>query len=200
MLVWRLPRPLLAISSAALGGGLGLREWVLNATVEMAYSRSDPAVHLAELARGLGLGGPGVGLLTGVDVGEVVAAADGGARVWATVGLGSPTQAAAPDGPVPGGPGTVNVVAHLPVLPGPGALVNLIATAAEAKAQAVTDLGLRATGTATDSLTILCEPGGPDAVYGGPRSTWGARLARAVHRAIVVRGADTVPWSDKAAY
>ncbi|GIJ02274.1 adenosylcobinamide amidohydrolase [Spirilliplanes yamanashiensis] len=183
-----------------LGGGLGLRHWVVNATVPMSYHRDDPADHLAELARGLGLRGPGVGLLTGVDVGEVVTADDGGVRVWATVGLGTPTLAAAPDAPAVTRPGTVNVVAHLPALPGPGALVNLVATAAEAKAQAMTDLGLVATGTATDAVTVLCDPDGPAAEYGGPRSRWGARLARAVHRAVVTRGIDTVPWSDRAGF
>ena len=199
LLAWRPESPLLTVSTAVLGGGIGVRHWVINATVPMSYARLDPAVHLGELARGLGLRGPGVGLLTGVDVGEVVAVGDGGVRVWATVGLGTPTQAAAPDGPGPDGPGTVNVVAHVPALPGPGALVNLVATAAEAKAQAMTDLGLTATGTATDAITVLCGPG-PRADYGGPRSAWGARLARAVHRAIVSRGSDTVPWSDRAAF
>jgi adenosylcobinamide amidohydrolase len=199
VLLWRLPRPLLAVSSAALGGGIGLRQWVLNATVPMAYARTDPDAHLAELAGGLGLHGPGVGFLTGVDVGEVVAAADGGVRVWATVGLGAPVRAAAPDDPGAAGPGTVNVVAHLPVRPRPGALVNLVATVAEAKAQALADLGLDATGTATDAVCLLGEPDGPDAEYGGPRSTWGARLARAVHAAVLRRGTRTVPWSDRAA-
>ncbi|MDP9814622.1 adenosylcobinamide amidohydrolase [Spirilliplanes yamanashiensis] len=200
VLVWRPERPLMTVSSAVLGGGLGLRHWVVNATVPMSYHRDDPADHLAELARGLGLRGPGVGLLTGVDVGEVVTADDGGVRVWATVGLGTPTLAAAPDAPAVTRPGTVNVVAHLPALPGPGALVNLVATAAEAKAQAMTDLGLVATGTATDAVTVLCDPDGPAAEYGGPRSRWGARLARAVHRAVVTRGIDTVPWSDRAGF
>jgi adenosylcobinamide amidohydrolase len=37
---------------------------VLNVQVPGSYSRMDPAVHLAELAAGLGLEGEGVGLLT----------------------------------------------------------------------------------------------------------------------------------------
>ncbi|EEP72121.1 hypothetical protein MCAG_02448, partial [Micromonospora sp. ATCC 39149] len=97
LLVWRADRPLLAVSSAPLGGGIGVRHWVVNATVPMSYHRDDPADHLAELAGQLGLDGPGVGLLTGVDVAEVITRTDAGVRVWATVGLGTPVQAAAPD-------------------------------------------------------------------------------------------------------
>ena len=63
--------PLLTISSGPLGGGIGPRHWVVNATVPMSYDRDDPDIHLAEIAAGLGLpDGPGVGLLTGVDVGR----------------------------------------------------------------------------------------------------------------------------------
>src|SRR5688572_24142660 len=87
LLCWRAPRPLHAISSAPLGGGIGPRNWIVNATVPMSYHRDDPADHLAALADQLGLTGPGIGLLTGVDVTEMVAAEDGGVRVWATVGL-----------------------------------------------------------------------------------------------------------------
>lgn len=199
MLVWRADAPLLAVGSAPLGGGIGVRQWVVNATVPMSYHRDDPADHLAELADGLGLDGPGVGLLTGVDVAEVVARTDGGVRVWATVGLGTPVWAAAP---APAAPaqrvGTVNIVVHVPVRLGDAALVNAVATATEAKAQAIWELGLPATGTATDAVTVLCPADGDPAPYGGPRSTWGAPLARAVHAAVLVGGAGTVvPWSDR---
>ncbi|MFC7550286.1 adenosylcobinamide amidohydrolase [Plantactinospora sp. GCM10030261] len=218
LLVWRCARPLLAVSSAPLGGGIGVRHWVLNVTVPMSYDRDDPDRHLAELADGLALRGPGVGHLTGVDVSEAVSATEGGVRLWATVGLGAPIWAAS-DVPVDDGVsdpvdgavapmcrtadptgrvGTVNVVAHLPVRLGEAALVNAVATAAEAKAQALWELGLAATGTATDSVTLLCPADGPVAAYGGPRSRWGAPLARVVHRAVRAGGAaDTVPWSDR---
>ncbi|WP_091667040.1 adenosylcobinamide amidohydrolase [Micromonospora auratinigra] len=199
LLVWRTERPLLAVGTGPLGGGLGVRRWVVNATVPMSYDRDDPAAHLAELAEGLGLDGPGVGLLTGVDVAEVVARTDGGVRVWATVGLGTPVWAAAP---APAAPaqrvGTVNIVVHVPVRLGEAALVNAVATATEAKAQAIWELGLPATGTPTDAVTVLCPADGEPAAYGGPRSTWGAPLARAVHAAVLAGGAGTVvPWSDQ---
>ncbi|MFC3503222.1 adenosylcobinamide amidohydrolase [Micromonospora krabiensis] len=212
VLVWRATAPLRSVSSGPLGGGIGVRRWVLNATVPMSYAREDPADHLAELAGGLGLDGPGVGLLTGVDVAEVVSRTDAGVRAWATVGLGTPVQAAAPAEPAPAEPaaapvgpaapgqrvGTVNIVVYVPARLGDAALVNAVATATEAKAQAIVELGLAATGTPTDAVTVLCPAEGPEFAYGGPRSAWGAPLARAVHAAVLAGGAGpVVPWSER---
>jgi adenosylcobinamide hydrolase len=196
LLVWRLSPPGLAISSGPLGGGIGTRYWLINATVPMSYSRDDPDAHLAELADQLDLDGPGGGLLTGVDVADLVTTAEAGVTVWATVGLGAPIWAAAPPAAGPSRVGTVNVVAYVPVRMSPAALVNAVATVAEAKAQACWELGLAATGTATDATCVICPTRGPVAAYGGPRSTWGGRIARAVHRAIL-DGKDSKPWSDK---
>jgi adenosylcobinamide amidohydrolase len=170
-----------------LGGGIGVRHWVINATVPMSYPRDDPDVHLAGLADGLDLRGPGVGLLTAVDVAEVVCRAYGGVRVWATVGLGDPIWAAA-DGVTAAKVGTINLVVSVPVRLGDAALVNAVATITEAKAHALWDLGLRATGTATDAVTVLCPPDGSPAPYAGPRSEWGSRIARAAHQAVRVGG------------
>jgi adenosylcobinamide amidohydrolase len=199
MLVWRLPGPLLAISSAPLGGGIGRRDWVVNATVDLAYGRDDPDVHLASLADDLGLTGAGVGLLTAVDVAEVIRTVDEGVVVWSTVGLGTPLPAAAPASLTVDAPGTVNIVAYVPARLGDAALVNAVATVTEAKAQALTELGIAATGTATDAVTVLCAPTGPVEAYGGPRSRWGARLARAVHEGVLERGRaylqSGLPWS-----
>ncbi|WP_116068073.1 adenosylcobinamide amidohydrolase [Asanoa ferruginea] len=199
LLVWRLPAPMRAISSAPLGGGIGQREWVINATVPMSYARDDPHAHLTSLASGLGLDGSGVGLLTGVDVTQRVVAADGAAEVWATVGLGAPILAAAErEIPRQQTPGTINIVAFAGVRLSDAALVNAVATITEAKAQALWELGLAATGTATDAVAVLCPTDGPAEPYGGPLSPWGARLARAAHRAILEGGSrPKIPWSER---
>ncbi|GIF18001.1 adenosylcobinamide amidohydrolase [Actinoplanes tereljensis] len=205
LLVWHLPDPALAISSATLGGGVGECHWLINATVPMSYDRDDPAIHLSEIAAGLHLAGRGVGLMTGVDVADVVAETDAGVRLWATVGLGAPIQAYAPaegrsavDAPPVG---TINVVAWVPQRLSEGALVNAIATITEAKTQAIRDLGLPATGTATDAICVLCPPTGPEAPYGGPRSRWGEPLARTAYRAVCRGGevnlAGTQSWSER---
>lgn len=202
LLLWRFPEPLLAVSSAVLGGGTGPREWLVNASVAMSYARPDPDAHLAALAAELGLTGPGVGMLTGVDVADVVAADDDGVRVHATVGLGAPIQAASSETGFGHRAGTVNIVVCVPQRLGDGALINMVATVAEAKAQALRDLGLAATGTATDAVCVLCPLSGEAAPYGGPRSRWGAPVARAVHQAVLEGGAVNLAtgrsWSARA--
>lgn len=189
VLVARFPAPVRAVSSAPLGGGLGLRRWALIAQVLPSYVRRDPDAHLEEMATGLGLTGRGVGMLTAADLqANGRRRADGGVEVLATVGLGHPIRAAVPAGaekePVAG---TINVVAWVPVRLSDAALVNAVATATEAKSQALADLGLDATGTATDAVCIACPPSGVPEPFGGPRSPWGSRLARAVHSAVLGR-------------
>ena len=187
LLVWRFPRPRLTVSSGPLGGGIGRRHWVINAQVPHSYARLDPDAHLVELATGLGLEGPGVGMLTAVDVRAARRAEDGGAVVRVSVGVTVPTWAAAPDEPVLGGgraPGTINVVGIVPERLSDAALVNAVMAVTEAKAQALWDVGIEATGTASDAVCLVCPDDGPAQGFGGPRSRWGSRLARAVHRAV----------------
>ena len=157
----------------------------MNATVPNGYDRLDPDVHLAELATALGLEpGAGTGFLTAVDVREAVHREDNGVAVTVTTGIGThPTWAA---GPVEAHEptGTINAVCWLPVRLSPAALVNAVATVAEAKAQALFEAGVPGTGTPTDAIAVLCPPDGPAEPFGGPRSTIGGALARAVHGAV----------------
>ena len=189
VLVWRFPAPVRAVASTVLGGGLGERRWVTNATVPLDYREPDPAAHATRIADGLGLSGAGAALLTGADVRGFLAHEDGGAELVATVGLDAVTQAAAPHGEHERWrPGTVNVVAWVPEPVADAALVNLVATVAEAKAQAFAAAGIAATGTPSDAVVVLCPASKPadddEHRYGGPRSTWGARVARAAFAAI----------------
>jgi adenosylcobinamide amidohydrolase len=182
----------MCLASGPLGGGLGLRTWVVNATVDTGYARMDPDLHLLGIAHDLDLALPGVGMLTAVDVGEAVTAEDGGVHVVATVGLGHPTWAAAPDGDLRrADPGTINIAAWVPVPLSPAALVNSALTITEAKVQALWAYGVEATGTATDATCVASVGNGRPEPYGGPRSTWGARLARAVYAAV---GEGTAAW------
>jgi len=191
MVAWRPGPGWTMISSAVLGGGLGPREWVLNAQVPGHYSRIDPAVHLAEIAAGLGLSGPGVGLLTAAQVTDLVEAEDEGVRVAATVGLRVPTWAAVPPGTQDPelGPGTINIIVAVPVPLSEAAFVNAVITATEAKSQAVIEAGFGGTGTASDAICVAAPASPPypseAEQFAGPRSPWGARIARTVHAAVL---------------
>ena len=186
VLVWRFDGPTRMVASSPHGGGLGVRRWVINAQVPASYGRRDPDHHLGKLGVSLGLPARGVGMLTAADVREVRVSSDGGVDAAVTVGLGHPTRAAAPDRTRPVSMvGTINAVVWVPERLSDGALVNAVTTATEAKTQGLLDRGLDATGTATDAVCIACPDGGPAHMFGGPRSIWGARLARALHAAVM---------------
>ena len=213
VLLWQFAEPRLCISSGPLGGGIGARDWVVNATVPLDYDRTDPRSHLTEIGTALNLVGTGCGLLTAVDVTRHHLATDSGVHATATVGLSSPAWAAAPDRhfrrelpsgvrttafadyqtveyrPLTDGDeyrvGTINIVVAVPVRLSEAALVNAVATATEAKVQALYETGVRATGTASDAIVVHCPTDGTAETYGGPRSAFGARIARAVHAAVL---------------
>jgi adenosylcobinamide amidohydrolase len=188
--VWRFAAPRVVASTAACGGGVGLRAWIVNAQVASDYARRDLDRHAVELAAAAQLNGPGVVMFTAAPVHTVQHGTDEGAQADVTVGLKYPTWAAAPAGtdeaaaPVPL-PGTINIVVTLPVRLTDAALLNALCTATEAKAQALFDAGVAGTGTASDAVTISCPPDGPAEPFAGPRAVWGARLARAVHAAVL---------------
>ncbi|MET8698029.1 adenosylcobinamide amidohydrolase [Kitasatospora sp. NPDC004723] len=194
-LVWEAGPGWRMVSSAVLGGGLGERAWVLNAQVRSGYSRMDPDRHLAELAAAEGLSGPGVGLMTAAEVDDCTWSEDGGVVALVTTGIGVPTWAADPAASVPvlfapGAfvPGTINILAVVPAPVTDGGLVNLLATATEAKVQALLEAGYDCSGTPSDAVCVAVRtPDTPAAAdpFGGPRSVWGSRLARAVHRAVL---------------
>src|SRR5262249_24860561 len=153
MALWRFGSPLLALSSAPYGGGWGERHWLLAAQVAHGYRRTDPAGHLAGLARDLGLDGPGIGMQTAVDVRLVSASREDGVAAAATVGLTDPSWAAAADAataaPATGSPGfagSVNIVAVLGRRLSRAALVNAVMTVTEAKSQALWEAGVAGTG------------------------------------------------------
>ncbi|MFD7747501.1 adenosylcobinamide amidohydrolase [Streptomyces sp. NPDC059698] len=201
-LLWRLGPGFRVCSSAVLGGGIGPRAWVLNAQVPGGYPRLDPDRHLAEIAAAEGLAGIGAGLMTAAEVAAYTTAHDGGVTATVTTGLGvrgwaavpetTPRPACAPTAPFR--PGTVNIVLTLPVPLSDAALVNAVATATEAKVQALLDAGLDCSGTPTDAVCVIAPEPGPDSgeAFAGPRSTWGARIARAVHTAVLT-GARPAP-------
>jgi adenosylcobinamide amidohydrolase len=193
MACWRPGPGYRMISSGVFGGGIGPRDWVLNAQVPSQYARTDPAGHLTELAARLGLTGPGTGMLTAARVTDLVARSDEGAQAAVTTGLRLPTWAAAPAGVADPGvarglaPGTINIIVSVPVPLTDAALVNAVITATEAKTQAVLDAGFPGTGTATDAVCVAAPGlfGTAAEEFAGPRSPWGARIARAVYAAVL---------------
>lgn len=188
VLSWVFPEPRASLSSAPVGGGSAALDWLVNVGVGDRYLRTDLERHATEVVERLGLRGTGAALFTAVDVAEFVRTVDGGVAADATVGVTTPTWAADADGPESStegqASGTINLVVQLPVALSPAAAVNAVITATEAKAQALLEAGVPGTGTASDAVVVCWPPSVPAERFAGPRSTWGARIARAVHAAV----------------
>lgn len=178
--------PMRIAATAPLGGGLGTRRHWWNAQVPGDYA-GDVDADVAAIARCLGVDPTlAVGMLTAVDVRDEWCATDGGVEVVSTVGVTHPAWAAADDADAGGAAvaGTINILVVVPARLADAALVNAACTATEAKAQALIEAGIPGTGTASDAIAVAARLDGEPHPYGGPRSEWGARVARAVHAAV----------------
>lgn len=204
VLWWRLDPTWSALSSAPVGGGFTRPAWLVNVGVPLDYARTDLDQHAQQIAAGLGLSeepvkhepgrhapgrragtAGGIALFTAADVGAVQHVEREGLAVSATVGVTKPTWAAdASGGWSPWSPGTINIVARVPVRLDPGAMVNAVMTVTEAKTQALLEAGVPGTGTASDAVVVLCPVQGVLEPFAGPRSAWGSRLALRVHDAV----------------
>ena len=192
--VWLRSRaPLSVLGSAVVGGDLDATEHVVNMHVSRDYQSDDPATDLRAFARGLGIPGPFVGLMTAAWTDRASIAweeADGiVAGVVATVGLSRPA-AAGVSLPVVWQPSTINLVAVLDARLERGTAVNGVITVTEAKVGALVEAGVltaegvQATGTVTDAVVIAWTGRGARVSYLGPGTAAGSCLARAVRRAV----------------
>ena len=143
----------MAVSSAPLGGGIGPCAWVINAQVPHAYDRRDPAEHLREMAAACSCAVRAWGCSPLSTWTRMRWAEDGGAVADVSVGITSPTWAAAPDEPARAErAGRSTSSPSCPARLSHAALVNVAMTVTEAKAQALWDAGVQATGTASDAV------------------------------------------------
>ncbi|UQA32576.1 MULTISPECIES: adenosylcobinamide amidohydrolase [unclassified Streptomyces] len=171
----------IAAAEGLTGPGVGL----MTAAEVAAYTTGHDGGVTATVTTGLGVRGWAAAPETTV---PETAAPEFAADKTVTPETGAPeTEDPATRIRTPPRPGTVNIVVGLPVALSDAALVNAVATATEAKVQALLDAGLDCSGTPTDAVCIAAPEPGPDGgePFAGPRSPWGARIARAVHTAVL---------------
>jgi len=184
-LLWKFSETFESISSAAVNGGVSSIDWLLNIRVPSDYARCDLDQHAEEVASALHLSGAGSALFTAADVRKVQRASVAGVTVDSTVGVTKPTWASdASGGWGDWQPGTINIVAQLPVSLSISAAVNAVITVTEAKAQALFQHGVPGTGTASDSVVICWPKRVEREEFCGPRSQWGSLLAQATFQTI----------------
>ena len=181
--------PLRVVSSAAVGGGMVQARAIVNLHVPKNHPCGNPEADVARFCRERGIPTPYVGLLTSAwtEKADLSIEAANGITVLAvvTVGLGNPVAAGV--SPVALGlPSTINTIVVIDGDPEPGALVNAVITATEAKILALAEAGIRspegglASGTSTDAVVIAATGRGRSCRFGGPASELGWLIARAV--------------------
>jgi adenosylcobinamide amidohydrolase len=190
-LILDLLEPRLLISSAPHRGGLTSSRYVVNSTVPRDYCPPDVPASIAAHLETLGLPPESsTACVTAVNVWDHVQTEASGAgfrcTVFVTAGIGnlsSPGLTAVSDQR----PGTINLIALLEADLPPAALVEAVQIVTEVKARVlagrVTHDGHPATGTSTDTVTVVLLPG-PASAYCGAVTPVGNVLARAVEGAL----------------
>ncbi|WP_175501366.1 adenosylcobinamide amidohydrolase [Halogeometricum limi] len=189
--VLRLRRPKTRWLSTGHAGGESLGPVAYNVSVPEGWDDRDVDGYVERRLAAAGFERPGPTLLTGVSMRHARRARLGPVEAVVTAGVSNP--AALPvDGelgrPARGTPpddhaGTVNVLVGTTRSLGPGALANLVAVAAEAKA---TTLLSRAgvPGTTTDAVVAACDPAGDRASYSGSATDVGGAARACVRDAL----------------
>lgn len=197
-------RPWVAVNSGIFGGGISRKRYFLNRQVDKGYDSECPADEMAGyLASQFEFYSPSSGpdwaaLMTAARVDDAcwarVSHQDCQAHVIVTAGVNNACSAGVTPWCVPAPdrtkPGTINMMAFLSHSLTPGALVNAVQTATEAKTQTLHDLriacpvtGAFASGTNTDATLIAAADSAPGE-YAGPGTLIGYMLARGVRGAL----------------
>ena len=200
-------RPLVTLSSAVVGGGLGSVREIVNLHVDDRYDGQRPEDDLAAAADALGVGAPFIGLMTAAytEFARVAVESAGGLTVAAVVSVGLSNTSCAgvtpsigperAEGGAAGGsaapaPGTINVILLVDGALTPAAMVNAVITVTEAKTMVLAEWRVRtpeggpASGTSTDTVVVACTGRGEALSYAGPATPAGWLAARAVRRAM----------------
>jgi len=202
-LLVELSEPMRAISTTVYGGGLGWVDSAIFRHVDRCFSDPSPQEYARRIAEDLGRERSAV-FLTAADVGDYiyVGASGGGVRVElvSTIGLTHPACIGLepPGGSGPSNPiGTINMMLATDAGLSDVGLIDLFRSASEAKAGAISILGLScgglpAVGTVSDATAVASRPGSRS--YAGLGTLVGYLASTAVLEAIRVhmsrRGAE----------
>jgi len=187
-------------SSAVYRGGLGKAKAILNVQVPNSYDQKllheHPEKVVLEAARKLNLDPQlCVGMITAADIRKfsmrtsrkdyltVCAIVTAGCNLAETAGENVEISISPP--------GTINIIVAIDGNPTESCMLQTFITATEAKTAALRDLDVRstytgdyATGTVTDSLTIVSTNKGPEVRYGGPASKLGSLIGYCTREAV----------------
>ena len=186
--------------STGADGGRIRTDCAYNVSVPEGWTRTDLAAYVDERLERAGfedhVSGRPPALLTGVDIADARGAICGPVTAYATAGVSNPAalpmepaggslpddlEAATDDDRSP--PGTVNVVVGTTRSLPDGALANLIAITAEAKAATLLET-TGFPGTTTDAIVVGHDPDGTPARFSGSGTVVGAAARACVREAV----------------
>ncbi|WP_411967959.1 adenosylcobinamide amidohydrolase [Haloferax sp. YSSS75] len=227
--VCRIFRPETRWLSTGYDGGESRGPVAYNVTVPEGWPETDLDSYVERRLADAGFDARGPALLTGVDQRHARRARYGPVEAIATAGVSNPAalptefddggrentpddaadernETGGPDelgGPAADDVGTVNVVVGTTRSLEPGALANLVAVAAEAKAATLLSR-CGSPGTTTDAIVAACDPSGEAAAFSGSATPVGNAARICVRDAIVASldaryATDPIPQSVEAA-
>ncbi|WP_224332716.1 adenosylcobinamide amidohydrolase [Haloprofundus halobius] len=197
--VLRFSRPGTRWLSSGFDGGESRASAAYNVTVPDGFSRTDLAAFARERRDAVGFDDDGPTLLTGVEMRHARRARLGSVEVVATAGVSNPAalpvdveesvakssaEPVADDADSPPRPGTVNLLVGTTRALEPGALANLLALVAEAKAATLLALA-NVPGTTSDAVVVGCDPAGETVRFTGSSTEVGAATRACVRDAVL---------------
>ena len=200
--VLRVGRPGTEWLSTGWNGGRRTADCAYNVSVPDGWDRTDLGAYVDERLERAGFGGDGPTLLTGVEQADARGARCGSVTAYATAGISNPaalpmeptgdssTRDLAADGApttadddATPGRGTVNLFVGTTRSLESGALANLVAVAAEAKAATLlAETGFP--GTTTDAIVVGHDPAGDRVDFSGSGTAVGAATRACVREAV----------------
>ncbi|MFC6826544.1 adenosylcobinamide amidohydrolase [Halopelagius fulvigenes] len=209
--VCRLRRPETRWLSTGHAGGESVGPAAYNVSVPEGWADRDVDGYVARRLADTGFDEDGPALLTGVSMRHARVARLGPVEAVVTAGVSNPAAlpldsggstvgsdgSGDPDADTDATPaGTVNVLVGTTRALEPGALENLVAVAAEAKAATLLSR-TGVPGTTTDAVVVACDPAGDSAAYSGSATEVGAAARACVRDALLAsldsRYADEAP-------
>jgi adenosylcobinamide hydrolase len=182
--VCRLRRPGTRWLSTGYDGGQSRADAAFLVSVPEGWDETDVSDYVGRRLDAAGVAEAGPALLTGVAMRHAHRARRGPVEAVVTAGVSNPAALPMDDGSAgvsgEGGAtdgrrhaGTVNVVVGTTRSVPPGALANLVAVAAEAKAATLlAEVGVP--GTTSDAVVVGCDPAGDDATFSGSATPIGS--------------------------
>ncbi|HDQ07434.1 MAG TPA: hypothetical protein ENN44_01420 [Methanoculleus sp.] len=159
-------------ASTGVGGGIRDVSTICNSTVPKNFEHEDPLAYIHAIAASRGYGEDVFGLLTAVGMHNLCVLTYDYVTVFITAGVTNRN---------PQGPGTINIIVYTREACSEGALLELIITATEAKADALRRMGYDFTGTTTDAV-VACHEGGGEVAhpYAGTFTDIGAKVYESI--------------------